>query len=346
MSALEIQSQHYTFDPRPNYPFLITAKRYWVDGPAVNDATASTLILAHAVGFSKEHWEPTLEYLFEHLGHGNHRNKIREVWSIDAPNHGDAAVLNEETLQWGYQPIFRWDEYGRSIHAFLSGLGTGVDVDFSKHNLVGIGHSMGAISVVLSTTYYPLVHYTSIQLIEPMFIGYEWSKARGNFLEDGAMKRRDIWPSQEEAYTILKSRASFKVWDDRILRLYVNHCLRPLPTLDYPDKVEGVTLKCSKAQEAATYRDTSSRVVAHKLLRSLIKRVPTYITYGLIDDYVAPAVKDDVLHNASGGIENYASVIRVKDTGHLIVQTNPRATAEVIRDALLHTIKHVTLSKL
>ena len=30
--------------------------------------------------------------------------QIREV-SIDAPNHGDAAVLNEYTLQWGYHPI-------------------------------------------------------------------------------------------------------------------------------------------------------------------------------------------------------------------------------------------------
>ena len=31
--------------------------------------------------------------------------RIREVWSIDAPNHGDAAVLNEKDLQWGYEPI-------------------------------------------------------------------------------------------------------------------------------------------------------------------------------------------------------------------------------------------------
>jgi hypothetical protein len=30
--------------------------------------------------------------------------------------------------------------------SFFSGLGTGVDVDFRGHNLVGIGHSMGAVS--------------------------------------------------------------------------------------------------------------------------------------------------------------------------------------------------------
>ena len=40
-----------------------------------------------------------------------------------------------------------WEEYGRSIHLFLSGLGKGVDVDFRGHNIVGIGHSMGAVSL-------------------------------------------------------------------------------------------------------------------------------------------------------------------------------------------------------
>jgi len=39
-----------------------------------------------------------------------------------------------------------WEEYGRSIHLFLAGLGTGVDVDFTGHKLVGVGHSMGAVS--------------------------------------------------------------------------------------------------------------------------------------------------------------------------------------------------------
>jgi len=31
--------------------------------------------------------------------------KIREMWSIDAPNHGEAAILNEKSLLWGYEPV-------------------------------------------------------------------------------------------------------------------------------------------------------------------------------------------------------------------------------------------------
>lgn len=31
--------------------------------------------------------------------------KIREVWSIDTPNHGEAVILNEKSLLWGYELI-------------------------------------------------------------------------------------------------------------------------------------------------------------------------------------------------------------------------------------------------
>lgn len=100
MPALSKES--YTFDPRPNYPFLISANRYFLpSSPHLNDDEALTLICTHGTGFHKEQWEPTLEHLFALVGD---QVKIREVWSIDAPNHGDSAVLNEHTLQWGYEP--------------------------------------------------------------------------------------------------------------------------------------------------------------------------------------------------------------------------------------------------
>lgn len=40
-----------------------------------------------------------------------------------------------------------WEEYARSLHDFLTGQGTGIPVDFSTRRLVGIGHSMGALSL-------------------------------------------------------------------------------------------------------------------------------------------------------------------------------------------------------
>lgn len=94
----------HTFDPRPRYPLVATAKRYWHPDFYSEDADALTLIFAHGTGFHKEHWEPTLEYVYETLARTG-GVKLREAWSIDCPNHGDAAVINEEELQWGYEDL-------------------------------------------------------------------------------------------------------------------------------------------------------------------------------------------------------------------------------------------------
>ena len=42
----------------------------------------------------------------------------------------------------------------------------------------------------------------------------------GNFLEQNAAKRRDVWPSREAARELFVAR-SFKDWDPRVLELHV-----------------------------------------------------------------------------------------------------------------------------
>lgn len=103
---VSLASQSYVFDPRPNFPLLLTAKRYWSPTSRhLNDPDAFTLIFAHGTGFHKEHYEPTIQDLYGLIPDSG-SPKIREAWSIDCPNHGDAAILNEETLRWGgYEPI-------------------------------------------------------------------------------------------------------------------------------------------------------------------------------------------------------------------------------------------------
>lgn len=101
---MTLASQAYVFDPRPDYPLRSTAKRYWKPSSrAASDPAALTLVFAHATGFHKELFEPLIERLLD-LSDAPGRAAIREAWAIDAPNHGDAAVLNEQVLQWGYQP--------------------------------------------------------------------------------------------------------------------------------------------------------------------------------------------------------------------------------------------------
>lgn len=109
MSAPSLLCESYVCDARPDYPLLITAKRYRVPALASDAPDALTLVLTHGTGYHKEHWEPTIEHLFEHLASSSTNSsrarvpvRIHDVWSIDCQNHGDAAVLNEEEFKWGY----------------------------------------------------------------------------------------------------------------------------------------------------------------------------------------------------------------------------------------------------
>ncbi|KAG6901619.1 hypothetical protein C0995_009959 [Termitomyces sp. Mi166 len=302
---MALSSQFYTFDSRPNYPLLITAKRYWKpDSKYLNDPSALTLIFTHGTGFHKEQWEPTIDELYALLDHEDGRLRVREVWSIDAPNHGDAAVLNENILITGYEPIFPWEEYARAIYTFLTGFGTGVDVDFSTRRLVGIGHSMGAVCLLLSLGYSPKLKFESFILCELMSTNPKFMGGPSQMLVKGAVNRRDIWPSYEEAYKLLKSRPAWKVWDDRVLKIFVVSAriflvlpkvsdillqkdgMRPLPTADYPDKTEGVTLKCSRIQETACYRDGIGPTRAYNVLGSVARRMPVHLIYGATNDYL------------------------------------------------------------
>ena len=109
-----LRSQAYVFDARPNHPLLIPVKRYWVPEFESTDPDAVTLILAHALSFTKEQWEPLLEDLYGQLATTPRNSsptgvpKIRDVWAIECPNHGEGAVLNEETLLEGYTPACKW----------------------------------------------------------------------------------------------------------------------------------------------------------------------------------------------------------------------------------------------
>lgn len=94
---MPLTPEEYGFDPRPQFPFLVTMKRY----SNLGEQNGVTLILAHGTGFHKELWEPVIERIFAHSAKSNLGLRIRDAWAIDAPNHGDSAILNAPLLESG-----------------------------------------------------------------------------------------------------------------------------------------------------------------------------------------------------------------------------------------------------
>ncbi|KAI0320403.1 Alpha/beta hydrolase fold-1 [Amylostereum chailletii] len=339
-----LQSETFTFDARPHYPLLIPVTRYWNESLHSQDADALTFVLAHGTSFHNEHWEPVLEGLYDLLATsmsiGTKIPNIREAWAIGCPNHGEGAVLNEETLKEGYSPIFSWDEYGTAIHLVLAGRGKGVDVDFSTRNLVALGHSMGAIALILARTHAPVIRWSKAILIEPMFVHPKFYPRVDAILRLSAPKRRDVWSSREEARQAFLSK-SFKSWDPRLVDIYAKHGLRDLPTATYPDAT-GVTLKCTKAQEAAAYSDVHGRMTAQRYLPTFCTDVPTHAIFGAVPDILPSENRDFLVKDFAQN--KFASVSLVEKAGHLAAHNNPDGVAERIYEALMK--KGNTLSKL
>lgn len=325
----------YGFDPRPQFPFLITMKHY----PNLEDeANGFTLLLLHGTGFHKEIWEPVIERIFAESAKPKGL-RVRDAWAIDAPNHGDAAALNATLLETGaYDLTFSWENYSRAVNLILTGLGTFTDgknrparVDFASRKLIGIGHSMGAVSLCLAHTFHPAVRFDSLVLVEPMLLTTRHFKARGHELKlnETALARRDLWESKEEAWTLLSSKG-MKTWDKRVLKLFVEFGLRETAKDDPFDR-PGVTLKCSKVQESVTFRDQTSQLLAFDFFETLCSSTPVHIIWGGIDDYIPALVKEDIHNNASKG--KTVSIQRIQNCGHLVPMVRPDSVA----DAILNT---------
>ena len=74
---------------------------------------------------------------------------------------------------------------------------------------------------ILSCTYVDPVKFSALVLVEPMLLPPPEIAPESDILTTGAVKRRDIWDSKAEALQLLQPRPAWRVWDPRVLKLYV-----------------------------------------------------------------------------------------------------------------------------
>lgn len=97
-----LSSQRYTVPPSGDYPLHVVAKRYSLSEADTQRAqNGFTLILMHATGCCKEIWEVTILRLLERQKEAG-GDQIHDVFSIESPNHGESAELNELALKTHY----------------------------------------------------------------------------------------------------------------------------------------------------------------------------------------------------------------------------------------------------
>ncbi|KAJ3506578.1 hypothetical protein NLJ89_g6793 [Agrocybe chaxingu] len=337
-----VQAESYTVPASPDYPFFLKAKRYWTK-ECTEDPSAQTLIVLHSTSFHKETWEPALEDLFALLvssasafraGEGTRakgtRVAIREAWMIDCPNHGESATLNHRALSTPeYANYVSCTRYAEAVHRFL----TLAPVDFSKRNMIGIGHSLGANSMLILQHLQPIYTFSALIIIEPMVsaLGLPALNPLRDRLLAEAERRNDRWGSRDEARKMYRERKKLQSWDRRVVDAFVNHAIY------WNNDMQAFTLCCSRQQEKTMYIDEEGPLRSFSDLNRLCKdgRIPVHLILGEIPDFIPKRVQEALIAKSSG--RRFASSVTMKGVGHLIPQEKPTELAKLIFDILVKT---------
>ncbi|KAJ7799996.1 Alpha/beta hydrolase fold-1 [Mycena olivaceomarginata] len=328
---MNIESFILPSPPSPSgQPLRVAAKRYRYTGKTPQEGIS--LVMLHGSGMHKEQWEPIVEKLFTLQSEKSTFYRIREAWSFDWQNHGESAVLNEEALKDDPKsaPLDLW---GRSIAQFLtSGLVSG-------HRFVGIGYSIGAVGILLSTRGFDKCPYEGIILVEPCVVDEDtWAAnhdeihAAFDTVRNAVKHRRDIWASKREAHQYFLGRFPWNAWNSRIVALYVEHALK-----DSTDKngKACVGRKCPAIHEASTIQanlELGGLQEAAERISILSDRVPIHVVFGETVDIVPEVCRDCVVDRTKR--RNVASITMIPDVGHSIIPEQPYVVATTISQIL------------
>ncbi|KIL59531.1 hypothetical protein M378DRAFT_169193 [Amanita muscaria Koide BX008] len=308
-----------------------------------------TLFFAHAVGFVKEIWEPTIKHLL-----ASSSDLIDEIWTWEAIQHGDSAPVNEKQLSC----LYDWIDNGRDILNFFayyipsSPSSTPLpvhlprvhesvsrernDQGLSERKIVAIGHSFGGCTSALAALTNPDLFFCLI-LLDPVIVRPLGPGEKDDYAGDyvvGALLRRDTWKSKSEAIGLLKKIPFFSSWDPGSLEVYAECGLTGI--IDEKGN-ELVKLKAPSLQEAVVFSSIQTQMEVYARLPTLDDKIKLrWVMPGRIDpdDLVGPpgATQQRVWLRPIN-----SSNVRIPNAGHLIPHEAPRELADEIRDILQET---------
>ncbi len=158
-------------------------------------ARAGTLALLHATGFCKEVWRPVVEDL-RSLG------VQHDIVLWDQPGHGESPR--------GPEPVDWWD----AATAALTVVGG------RPGPVIGVGHSSGGAALAMAEILEPGT-FSGLLLFEPIVFPAPYGPYEEG-LYSSTLQRRDEFESPTAAFEHFGSRGSFKSWDERALRAYID----------------------------------------------------------------------------------------------------------------------------
>jgi pimeloyl-ACP methyl ester carboxylesterase len=129
--------------------------------------------------------------------------------------------------------------------------------------VIGIGHSLGSVLTMQAAYQRPELFNQVIMLDPPLMVGkfalglhlsrWFYPKLIDQKSPAGlSLKRRDHWPSREQAYALMRERSFYRNFDDDCFAAYIEHALTDDPVRG------GVTLTIPKMDEVNIFRTNPS----------------------------------------------------------------------------------------
>ena len=265
------------------------------------------LLLVHATGFCAEPFGP----LARELG-GRFR-----CWALDLRGHGRSDRPHDGD--------FSWSGFATDVLAVIDHLG--LDRPF------GVGHSCGGATVLLAEQARP-GSFRSLYCFEPVVMP-DAARARmagQNPLADGARRRRETFPSADEAVANYASKPPYADLDPDALRLYVAGGFEVVPADEGGDG-RAVRLRCRRQDEA----DTFTAALAHDAFARLPDvRCPVTLSCGAETDAFGPR-----LMRADAARLPDARIEVLPGMGHFGPLQDPPAVASAVIGSLIGTAEPV-----
>jgi len=179
------------------------------------------LLLAHATGFHGRVWLPVVEHL---------RDRFRCI-AFDERGHGDTRTPPGET--------FEWQHFADDVLAVVDAWGL--------DRLVGAGHSCGGAALIMAELARPGT-FGALWCYEPIVVPVDPPPppSHDNPLTIGARRRREVFPSRQDALDNFAAKPPFDALARDALVAYVEHGFDDLPD-------GAVRLKCRRDDEAEVY---------------------------------------------------------------------------------------------
>jgi pimeloyl-ACP methyl ester carboxylesterase len=294
--------------PVPSGPDAAAAPALWCLTPdgvevAVYDfgGTGDDLLLVHATGFCAGVLLPLARALS-----GQFR-----CHALDLRGHGHSTRPVDDNYAW-------------------SGFATDVLTVVDRLGLDGaaaFGHSCGGASLLLAEQARPGT-FRGLYLFEPVVVPAPPMPVvlQENPLSIGARRRRETFPSAEDAFVNFSSKPPFAGLDPDVLSRYVEDGFEVVPIDQGGDGVE-VRLRCRRDDEADVYvNGFGNGAFAH--LHEV--ECPTTFAFGERTDAFGPEIMGtDAAQMPRATVESYP------DLSHFGPLERPREVATGIRDALV-----------